>query len=102
MINFSVNLPNTLESIGTAAFSSTQLKSITIPSSVIEIGESAFLICPLTTITFMAQEPPTMESDAFYSLKKLTDIYVPCGTRDTYRAVSALNSYKSKIKEKHL
>ena len=41
----SVAIPNSVTSIGQAAFSYCSLTSVTIPSSVTSIGDSAFLGC---------------------------------------------------------
>ncbi len=48
----SFDIPDTVEEIGTAAFSNCNLlESVTIPDSVKKIGGAAFLYCPISTIT---------------------------------------------------
>ena len=60
----SVVIPNTVTSIGTAAFDDNKLTNITIPSSVIEISVEAFAYNHITSITF-PDTPITLGCDAF-------------------------------------
>lgn len=51
--NLEIELPESLEIIGSDAFEASYIKNITIPTGVVEIGSSAFRNCRyLETITF--------------------------------------------------
>ena len=94
----SYTIPSSVTSIVNYAFSScSSLTSITIPDSVTSIGESAFWDCSrLATIRINATTPPTLGSSAIIP-SNVTNIYVPAGSVDAYKAASGWSSYASKI-----
>ena len=76
----SIDLPNTLQSIGDRSFSqNTALESITIPNSVIEIGSQAFYNArSVVTLTFEdGCQLSTIPLKAFYGLSSLTSLIIP-------------------------
>ena len=114
----SIEIPNTVTSIGEYAFSGctgltsieipnsvtlisyfvfgncTGLTSIEIPNSVSTIESYAFRSCfGLTSITVLADNPPILNSDAFYNVNKSIPVYVPCGRVMAYRYRSYWNEF---------
>lgn len=85
-------IPDTVETIGKAAFYGTTLKEIQIPSSVKNIGEMAFGVTDLEHIVL----PSTVESigrGLFMSCKNLKSAYVPQNltvVREMFRSCGAL------------
>ncbi len=70
--------PNTLEKIGSAAFScNLKLKKIILPNSVIELGEAAFISCCEIYDVVLSQNLKTIPMSAFNDCKKLTHIHFP-------------------------
>ena len=81
----SLTIPNSVTSIGDAAFSSCiGLTSVTIPNSVTSIGTGAFFYCTgLTSMTVEATNPP---SSADIVSNYNIPLYVPAGSVDAYKA----------------
>jgi uncharacterized repeat protein (TIGR02543 family) len=77
-------IPNSVTSIGAAAFFNTQIASVTIPSSVINIGNFALSSNRLTSIEF-PNSVTTIDGDAFSS-NLLTSVTIP-------RSVSSIGSF---------
>ena len=71
----SVVIPNTVTSIGKAAFAYNNLTNITIPSSITSIGDKAFSVNNLTNITIPSSV--TSIGDYAFFLNKLTNITIP-------------------------
>ena len=109
----SVVLPNSLTSIGTYAFNGCSGLSggLIIPNSVTTIGERAFRNCNgfttltlgssvttigsqalrlpnLTTITVLADTPPTLDNEVFGNVSQTIPVYVPCDAVETYQNAS--------------
>ena len=93
----SITILEGVTSIGEYTFTGcSSLTSITIPDSVTSIGESAFWDCSrLATIRINATTPPTLGSFAIPD--NVTNIYVPKGSVDAYKAASGWSSYASII-----
>lgn len=73
-----VRLPNTLNYIGTSAFSSCEcLDNITIPDSVETIGSEAFSYCSKMEYIKMPKNIQTIESKTFTGCIKLKNIVFP-------------------------
>ena len=67
----SITIPESVASIGDAAFMSTGLTSVIIGKSVKTIGDNAFRNCPdMTEIDVLATTPPELGTDAFSMLAK--------------------------------
>ncbi len=94
----SITLPAKLESIGEWAFATCEsLTSINIPEEVTSIGNNAFAYCTsLTNVTCLATTPPSLGTDVFKNSSALTEIRVPAGSVDAYKA--AWSAYADKIK----
>ena len=91
----SIILPNTIDSIGFAAFIyCTNLTSITIPYSVTKIKQYAFKGCNnLASITSQANTPPVLGTNAFNSGPTTIPVYVPCGTITQYQAATDWSNF---------
>ena len=80
-------IPNSVTSIGRAAFFDSGLTSIIIPNSVTSIGERAFAQCRgMISVISQIYEPFAFESKAFYLINQACTLTVPFGTRDAYIA----------------
>ena len=83
----SITIPESVTSIGDAAFQSTGLTSVIIGKSVETIGENAFKNCQdMTEIDVLATAPPTLGYDAFDIVPKDIPVYVP--DVDAYKKIS--------------
>ena len=90
----SVDIPNTVTSIGENAFGNTALTSITIPSSVTSIGKTAFTWCNLSKIECLAENPPTCANNSF-SQTDTCMLYVPTASIDAYKAADVWKDFKN-------
>lgn len=95
----SIALPNSVTYIGNYAFNGCKgLTAFTIPSSVTNIGNNAFTGCTkITTVTCEATTPPTLGGTSVFDSNKVTTIYVPAASVDTYKAADKWSAYASKI-----
>ena len=91
----SIILPNTIDSIGLAAFIyCTNLTSITIPSSVTKIEDEAFKDCTnLASIISEANTPPVLGTNVFNSVPTTIPVYVPCGSITQYQSSTGWNNF---------
>lgn len=91
----SIILPNTIDSIGLAAFIyCTNLTSITIPSSVTKIEDWAFEGCSnLASIVSEANTPPALGTNVFYNVPTSIPVYVPCGTITNYQSATGWSNF---------
>ena len=82
----SIDIPNSVESIGANAFLCTGLTSLTIPNNVTSIGEEAFESCNLTSIYVQWMNPLTIPGNTFYGVdKSACTLYVPTGSKSAYQ-----------------
>ena len=93
----SIQIPDGVTNIGSRMFYYCYaLRSITIGSGVTSISDDVFLSCNrLTTITVKATTPPTLGGSSAIP-SNVTDIYVPEGSVDAYKAASGWSD-ESKI-----
>jgi len=84
-------LPNSLTSIGDYAFQSNQIQGLTIPSNVTTIGNGAFRGNPLVSITSLATTPPVITTEAGNNDSFATggdrsgiNLTIPAGTTGAY------------------
>ena len=74
----SVNIPNSITSIGNAAFyNCSGLTSVTIPNSVTSIGESAFDGCSGLASVTIPNSVTSIGNSAFYNCSGLSSITIP-------------------------
>lgn len=74
------NIPNTITSIGSRAFFSTGLTSVTIPDSVTTIGINAFASCSVLESVKLSNNITTIEEDVFSNCTSLKAIIIPENT----------------------
>lgn len=72
----SVTLPNTLQVVGSYAFSRTRIKSIVIPFGVTSIGNNAFYSCSSLTSVTIPNSVTSIGFEAFYNTI-LSSITIP-------------------------
>ena len=92
-----VTLPDGLKTIGLEAFCGCKaMTTIDLPAALESIGERAFATCEsLTNVTCLATTPPSLGTDVFKNSSALTEIRVPAGSVDAYKA--AWSAYADKI-----
>lgn len=98
-INTDNDIPSGVTSIGQSAFSTCKaLTSVIIPSTVSSISDSAFYTCSkLSSVTVLAETPPTLGSSVFNSNKSGRKIYVDEDSVDAYKAANGWSTYASDI-----
>ena len=75
----SITIPNSVTSIGEYAFSDSPLTSIIIPDSVTSIGDHAFELCWLLTSITIPNSVTSIGSSAFKDCKSLTSVTIGNG-----------------------
>jgi len=91
-------IPNWITTIGEMAFWNANMTSVTIPSSVTYIGEYAFAHpISLTTVAVRLVTPVKISENTFTD-RSSTDLIVPVGSIDAYKAADYWREFKS-IKE---
>ena len=90
-------LPQGVTVLGIDAFvNCNNLTSIELPASLTKIGLAAFYSCSkLASITCRAAVPPEMSTSVLLDVTSLTEIRVPAGSVDAYKA--AWSTYADKI-----
>lgn len=73
----SVSLPESVTSIGKAAFSYNKLSNVTIPDNVTSIGDYAFSECQELASVAMGKGLTTIGNEAFIKCTKLTSVLIP-------------------------
>ena len=73
----SITIPNSITSIGNAAFRCSGLTSITIPNSVTSIGAMAFFSCSNLTSITLPNSVTTLDNHVFNHCSSLTSITIP-------------------------
>ena len=90
----SVELPNTVTTIGSNAFMGcTMLEGITLPSGVTDIYEGAFAQCA-NVITCLPTIPPILHGDPF---PEENAIYVPAESLNAYKTAEGWSEYADGI-----
>ena len=90
-------LPRGVTVLGIDAFMNcNNLTSIELPASLTKIRLTAFYSCSkLASVTCLATRPPSLGTDVFKNSSALTEIRVPAGSVDDYKA--AWSAYADKI-----
>ena len=73
----SINLPNSIETIGAYAFQGTPLTQIVLPDSVVDIGFEAFFYCENLESVKLSKNTKYIGSSAFRNTKLSGDLYIP-------------------------
>ena len=88
----SIEIPETVVSIGTSAFDSTKLTSLKIPNSCTTIGQNAFSNCTsLKTVILGASCSSLVTYDSFKNCSALEKVYIPA----TLTSITGNNFNKS-------
>ena len=99
----SLELPEGIECIGTAAFNScwNLNQVLTLPSTVTNIGTNAFRYCSgIKQIISKATTPPTLgAANAIQTTSELSKIIVPMGCGEAYRTATNWSDYADIIEE---
>ena len=93
----SVNIPSGVPSIGDNTFNGcSALTSLTLPESVTSIGSSAFYNCSSLTSLTLPESVTSIGSSAFYNCSSLTSVIIPEGLTsigdNTFYGCSSLTS----------
>ncbi len=88
----SINIPNSVTTIGSEAFYYCGLTSITIPNSVTNIGNGAFHCGNLSSVKVEWDSPANISSDVFPYREEMT-LNIPLGTKDAYTAADYWNEF---------
>ena len=73
----SINIPNSVMSIGDCAFSETAITSVDIPNSVTSIGSQAFSWCKGLTSLTIGNSVTSISDLVFYGCSSLTSVTIP-------------------------
>ncbi len=96
-----LDIPSSVETMGTKALEGTSLVSITIPASVSAMNGNVFLNCKsLTSVTLLGTTPPVLNNAAtatFNGCTKLEHIYVPASALDAYKTDANWSAVADKI-----
>lgn len=89
-----ITLPSKITYIGEQLFQGcTGITKITLGSNITSIDKEAFNGCSkLTTLVINTPTPPTIGMSAFFNAK-ITTVYVPAASVETYKANSNFSSY---------
>lgn len=94
-------IPDGTTFIKTATFSYIQgtTRTITIPASVTSINAEAFRNCStLSSITCLAETPPTLPNQKVLGYTNSCPLYVPDASVDAYKAATGWSYYPDRIK----
>ncbi len=92
-----LNIPDSVETIGVGAFCDIQCESIIIGTGIKNIGNTAFYgIYNLEQITCKAATPPVLGNNTLTNIGSPT-IYVPSGSVNAYKAASGWSAYANNI-----
>ena len=87
-----------ITSIPGSCFKMGHLRFVNIPSTVTSIGSEAFSTCPLETVICNNPTPPTITANSFYGIDKTSlSVYVPDQSVQAYREASGWSAYADRI-----
>ena len=89
----SINMPSSVTSIGNNAFyNCSNLQSLNIPTSVTSIGSNVLDLCNnLSYISISSSTPPTITQSTFTNFDASIPIYIPCGSLSNYTSTDYWN-----------
>lgn len=93
-----IEFPSSLTYIGKQAFDSDKIQTITIPENVTEIDEYAFIYCSSLRSIYLKSEEPALLGETPFPAREDLEIYVPCGSLESYAAVDEWLPYKNYLK----
>jgi hypothetical protein len=83
----SLDIPNSVNTIGECAFFNCNITSLIIPANVNKIRNDAFSYCSeIESIISFAETPPTLGRNAFNGVDYTIPVIVPCGSVADYLA----------------
>ena len=92
----SVNIPNSVTSIGESAFANCyDLTSVTIPSSVKSIGDGAFQNCKFKAVISLRKQPVNISSTVFSNFNGI--LYVPKESVSKYQTAEVWKNFSTII-----
>lgn len=114
-------LPNSITSIGANAFTNSKIITATIPDSVLTLGNAAFRFCSLNavvvgsgvtdigtrcfgnltslrTIKFKSINPPTLGTDVFFSLSYASLIFILYNSASAYKTATNWSAVSAKMR----
>lgn len=95
-----VSIPKIQQIYGWAFRGCSSLVSITLPASLTALQKNAFGNCTkLTTVKIEASTPPTLGVSVFQNCSALTQIIVPTGCGNAYKAATNWSEYAALIAE---
>ena len=68
-----------------------------VPSAVTSLGQDAFYIESLTSVTILAETPPTLGTCSFCGVDKSIPVYVPCASIEAYQIASGWSEFTNFI-----
>ena len=68
-----------------------------VPSAVTSLGQDAFYIESLTSVTILAETPPTLGTCSFCGVDKSISVYVPCASIETYQIANGWSEFTNFI-----
>lgn len=92
-----LSLPK-IENIGQLAFQNLTATTLTIGANVEGIGQNAFLTTTITNLYCYATTPPPVTNNNLGS-GNITNIYVPSGCGNAYKAAGGWSAYENQIHE---
>ena len=97
----SITIPNSVTSIGDGAFCECSgLTSVTIPNSVTSIRGYAFSGCTgLTEVHSQIARPFAINSGVFPDIPADATLYVPAGTKETYKKTDGWNNFTNIVED---
>ena len=97
-----LNIPNSVTTIKSCAFSNNHLKYVRLGSGLTEIWQEAFMECRyLKYISCCAATPPTIANANVFTAVTPTAIYVPTASVATYQAADKWDAFSGVITEQH-
>ena len=96
----SINIPDSVISLGSQAFSCNSFINITLPENIIYIGEYAFTFCENLQSIIIPENVSIIKEATFGGCTSLLSITIPSGVKsiesEAFSSCTALNTFKMK------